>query len=129
MRDAKICILWSRDGHSMEEIGRMFNLSATRINTIIYKNHEFIKIDKIYEKNKRINHLRRLLRKHPENLGTKTTLDILESLKTEVDGKEGTTHSGETKIIIIRPENKIEERIKSDGVEAHPQPISRQISI
>lgn len=106
IRDAKICRLWAADNISMDEIGKRFKISATRVHQIISANRHLIKIDKEYEKLKRLNHLKNLLKKHPESLGKKGTLDILDQMRMEIEGNK-IEHSGvdtSTKIFILRPE-------------------------
>lgn len=106
IRDSKILSLYSRDTWSFEDIGKRFNISATRVGQIIYKNRHLLKIDKEYEKVKRVYHLKRLFKKHSDSVGKKDAIDILEHLRVESEGNK-VEHTGEgagTKIIIIRPE-------------------------
>jgi predicted DNA-binding protein YlxM (UPF0122 family) len=101
IRDSKICSLYATDSWTLREIGERFNISETRVNQIIYKNRHLLKIDKEYEKIKRVHVLKRLLKKHPENLGNKSTIDIVEKLRAEDEGDSSSSRS-ETKVIIIR---------------------------
>lgn len=127
IRDAKILDLYVREGWTQEEIGKRFDLSASRVGVIIYRNAEVVKYDQADERNKRISHLRRLLKKHPEKLEQKTTLDILDKLADEIGGKVGNAAVGaveraDTRVIIIResapapvvPSNRIAEEINGD---------------
>jgi hypothetical protein len=75
----------------MEDIGLRFKISTTRVFQIINKNRHLIKIDKEHEKIKRLNHLRALLAKHPDTMAKKSTLDIIEQLRQEVEGVRPTT--------------------------------------
>jgi predicted DNA-binding protein YlxM (UPF0122 family) len=104
IRDSKIISLYTSDAWTMEEIAKRFGISATRVSMIIYRNSDLVKYDKHYEKVKRVTHLKRLLRKHPENIGSKSTLDIIDQVKTEIDGKDGSSDVGrsDTRVIIIR---------------------------
>lgn len=72
----------------MEQISELFKLSPRRIGQILYKNIDFLKSNKEWEKTKRIVHLKRLLKNHPETLGKKGTLDIIEQLKDETEGSK-----------------------------------------
>lgn len=98
IRDSKICMLWSREGRTLEEIGLRFNISATRVHQILYKNKDLIKVDKEYEKLKRLAVLKRMLHKHPESIGKKDTLDIVKALREEV---EETKSSGVSVVVNV----------------------------
>ena len=106
IRDSKICSLYASEAWSYEELATRFGVSATRIGQIIYKNRALLVMDQTHEKIKRVNTLKRLLKKHPSNIGNKTTIDIVESLRTEAEGKSGSEQMGrsDTRIIIIRAE-------------------------
>jgi len=127
IRDAAILRLYVQDNLTMLQIGLRFGISAPRVQQIVYKNRHLIKIDKEYEKLKRMAVLKRMLNKHPEELGKKSTLDIVEQMRVEVEGnKFEVSGAGETKIIIIRPNEKKEE---PNGPEIGASTITRQISI
>jgi len=104
IRDSKILSLYSRDSYSFAEIGIRFKISATRVGQIIYKNRHLLKIDQQFEKTKRINKLNRILAKKPETCIMKDAVDILDKLRIETEGKDGSAGAGnpETKVIIIR---------------------------
>ena len=106
IRDSKILSLYSTDAWSYEEIATRFGISATRVGQIIYKNKALLVLDREHEKIKRVNTLKRLLKKHPNNIGNKTTIDITEALRNEAEGKSGSEPVGrsDTRIIIIRAE-------------------------
>jgi hypothetical protein len=53
----------------MEEIASRFLISTSRVQQIIYANRHWIKIDKEYEKFKRLTHLKRMLKNHPDAIG------------------------------------------------------------
>jgi predicted XRE-type DNA-binding protein len=120
IRDSKICSLWSKDGLTQEEIGLRFKITSSRVNQILYKNKHLVKIDKEYEKLKRLGVLRRLLKEHPELMGKKTTLDIVDQMRVETEGNK-VEHTGTPqKVVIIR------EVVNSPATE---QIQSRSISI
>ena len=110
IRDAKILEMYLREDMSAKNIAGLLKLSPRQINRIIYKNREVLKIDKEYEKQKRINHLKRLLKTNPNVLGKKGTLDILDQLRVETEGNKvehfGKVEGADTKIIIIRDGDK-----------------------
>lgn len=93
IRDARICSLYADDNKTTEKIGELFKLTPRRIRAILYANREFLKSDKEWEKTKRVNHLKRLLKKHPGSIGNKCTLDILDQLRVEIEGNK-VEHSG-----------------------------------
>jgi len=124
IRDSKICMLWGRDGLTQEEIGKRFGISTTRVNQIVYKNRHLIKIDKEYEKLKRLAVLKRMLSKHPEELGKKSTIDIIDQMRLEVEGNK-IEHTGEvvknvTNIIYPSDWKPKEERTGKDTVQRIP---------
>ena len=104
IRDSKICSLFATDAWTYEEIATRFGISATRVGQIIYKNRALLVLDQQHEKIKRVNTLKRMLKKHPSNIGNKTTLDIVDSLRNEAEGKNGSTNVGhsDSRVIIIR---------------------------
>jgi trehalose-6-phosphate synthase len=57
-----------------------------------------VKIDKEFEKVKRLNTLKRLLKRHPEEIGKKSTIDIVEQMRVEVEGNK-LEHTGEIKVV------------------------------
>jgi hypothetical protein len=118
IRDSKICSLYATDAWTFEEIGQRFKISATRVGQIIYKNSALLEINRKYAKAKRVNHLERLLKKHPENIGTKSTLDIISNLKDEQDGdsRNESMRGGDTKIIIIRDGASSSHEIKTENI-------------
>lgn len=108
LRDAKICLLWSRDNMTMKDIGSRFGITLSRVQQIISNNKHLIKIDKEYEKLKRLATLKRMLEKHPEEIGKKDTLDILDQMRIETEGNK-VEHSGQTQekiVIILHPDYK-----------------------
>ena len=134
IRDCKICSLYATDAWTLQEIAEKFKISTTRVNQIIYKNRALLKIDRDYEKVKRVHVLRKLLRKHPSDMGNKTTIDIVDALRTEADGKNGSADQverGDTRVIIIREttapiNNRPEE---TDGNTDQSGSVSRSLSV
>jgi hypothetical protein len=104
IRDSKICSLYAQDALTYEEIATRFGITATRVGQILYKNRSLLEADKRFEKIKRVNTLKRMLHRHPANLGNKTTLDIVDSLRQETEGRDGIEPVGrnDSRVIIIR---------------------------
>jgi len=137
IRDSKILSLYATDAWSYEEIATRFGISATRVGQILYKNKALLVLDREHEKIKRVNTLKRLLKKHPSNLGNKTTIDITEALRNEAEGKSGSESVGrsDTRVIIIReavqpaivPGNRISEVI--DGDQDQSRSVSGSVSV
>ena len=94
VRDAKILQLYASEGASFEKLGKLFGISATRIGQIVYKNRHLLVINKEFEKQRRITHLKRLLKNNEDNVGKKDAIDILNQLRIEVEGNK-VEHSGE----------------------------------
>ncbi len=86
IRDARIVRLFVTENLTLEEIGLKFDLTASRIHQILYKNHDLIDWDKKYEKGIRVNALKRMANKYPDNLGKKSSIDIYEQIRKEIDG-------------------------------------------
>lgn len=118
IRDSKICSLYAKDNVSMEDIGSRFKISATRVHQIIWKNRHLIKIDKDYEKTKRLHLLNRILKNKGETT-IKDAVDILKEIRTEM-GDTDSVGSKDTKVIIIRETN---------GNQNQGRDVSRQVSV
>ena len=84
-RDAAICSAY-RDGRSLASIAASVGITKQQCQAICAQNKELIATDAAWEKLTRINHLKRLLAKHPDSLQRKGTLDILEQLRREIEG-------------------------------------------
>ncbi len=108
IRDAKICVLYADGNKTQAEIAEQFNLSARRIGAILYNNIEFLKSNKEWEKSKRIIHLKRLLNTHPDSLGKKGTLEILEQLREET---EGTKSSQAVSVVVNVMQNVVKDDV------------------
>jgi hypothetical protein len=133
IRDSKILSLYANEAWTQEQIAERFGISATRVGMIIYRNSALVRYDRNYEKVKRVTHLKRLLKKHPENIGNKCTLDILDQVRTEVDGKAGESDGlgrPDTRVIIIREAAPSQQTNRiADGNTDSEGSVSRQISV
>ena len=86
IRDAGILKLFLNDNMTLREIGSKFSLTASRIQQILYDNKNLISWDINYEKAIRINALKRMKQQYSSVLGKKSTIDILEQLRKEIEG-------------------------------------------
>lgn len=118
IRDSKICSLYATDMWTLDEVAEKFKISTTRVNQIIYKNRALLKIDRDYEKFKRVHTLRKLLKKHPSNMGNKTTIDIVDSMRKEDEADAGSSAVGrsDTRIIIIRADSNQSVEVKDNTI-------------
>jgi hypothetical protein len=100
--------MWARESKTLEEIGVRFNISHVRVHQILFKNKELIKIDKEYEKLKRLSILKRMLSKHSDTIGKKDTLDIVDAMRIETEGNKNESNStpSEKIVIIFHPDYK-----------------------
>jgi predicted DNA-binding protein YlxM (UPF0122 family) len=89
IRDAKILQLYLHDKETHENIAVRFGITRTRVSQIIYKNAHLLQFQRNTEKVARINHLKRMLENHPDRMSKKSTLDILEQLRKELEGEKG----------------------------------------
>lgn len=131
IRDSKILSLYLSGDWTYQELAERFKISTTRINQIIYRNRALLKIDREYEKIKRVNHLKRILKTKGDVVVDKDAVDVLKELRTECDiNKHDSSSSGETKIIIIRAtEPSKQAEVNNGRVEAPAQLVSRCVSI
>ena len=86
VRDCAILQLYLRDNLTQKEIGSRFGITGSRVEQILSANSHLISWNQNKEKAVRINALKRLYQKHPESIGNKCTLDVLEQLRKEIDG-------------------------------------------
>lgn len=91
IRDAKICALYADDNMTTEKIGELFKITPRRVRAILYHNREYLKLDKDWEKTKRIHKLKRLISK--ANPSRKDVADLLEQLRVEIEGNK-VEHTG-----------------------------------
>lgn len=143
IRDSKILSLYVNDALTMRQIAERFKISEVRVSKIIYNNSALVKYDQHHEKIKRINHLQRLLVKHPDKMEKKSTLDLIDQVRTEIDGKgsssEREMERPDSRVIIIRevvkevpaqapvPTNRIAEVV--DGSPDQTGLVSRSVSV
>ena len=125
IRDGAIVLYFKRDGIDFDELAKMFNLTQMRIHQILAKNHAFVKRDKEWEKEKRINRLvRRLKTVKPSE---KDELDILAELRKEIEGDKSvsttTVNVSQNKVIIFR-DLEPEEIDRANGIYEQESPAS-----
>ena len=89
IRDARICRLWLEDNLGSEEIEAtgQFNISSRQIRRILYKNREVLKLDREWEKQKRIHWLKRQIKDRGNS--KKDSADLLEQLRKDIEGEKG----------------------------------------
>jgi len=85
IRDGAIVLFFKRDSLDFFELAEKFKLTERRIRQILETNHAFIKRDKVWEKEKRINRIERLI-KEKGNTTTKDVVDLLVELRKEIEG-------------------------------------------
>ena len=127
IRDASIIKLFLQDNMTLKDIGLKFNLTASRIHQILYTHNHLISWDKNYEKAIRVNALKRLHDKHPNAMGKKSTLDIIDHIRKEIEGDkpiidqsvhkhitvEVVTNDGKDKVLSPhKPNNRMEGTLK-----------------
>ena len=103
IRDAAIVAAFKIENLSYPEISAKFKLTERRILQILTVNHTFLKRDKEWEKEKRINRLtQRLKTVRPTS---RDELDIMAELRKEIEGDDEKMGrgNGDTRIFIIRP--------------------------
>ena len=125
IRDGAIVLHFKRDSVDIPELSARFELSERRIWEILAKNHAFIKRDKEWEKEKRINRLaRRLKTVKPSE---KDELDILAELRKELEGDKSVTTTtvnvSQNKVIVFR-DLEPEEIDRANGIYEQESPAS-----
>jgi predicted DNA-binding protein YlxM (UPF0122 family) len=103
IRDSKICSLYATDNWSMEDIAKRFGISATRVHTIIWRNRELIKVNREWEEVKQLHRIRNHIKKKSES--SKDVYDWESLLNSKIDKRPDGSQSGDTKIIIVRPDS------------------------
>jgi hypothetical protein len=112
IRNAQICRLWLTENLTQEEIAKQFNMTQQGIGRILYKNKELLKLDKDYEKSKRIHYLGRMLLRHDMVLGKKSSIDIIDGIRKEIEGdKPLVDNSVHQQIIMFRNPEALKENI------------------
>lgn len=86
-RDAKICNLFMEESKTLEEIGLEFDMTAPSVHYILQKNKSLLQLDREFEKIKRVNVLKRLLKNAPDGLAkNKDKTDVISELRKELEG-------------------------------------------
>lgn len=101
IRDGAIVLYFKKYKLDYPALAVKFNLSQRRILQILSVNHAFIKRDKEWEREKRINILERLIDKNKDST-SRDIVDLLEAQKKEIDGNENSGSSNSTRVIIIK---------------------------
>lgn len=106
IRDAKICRLWLENELTNKQIAERFGVSERLVGVIIYKNRACLKLDKEYEKQKRIRWLKKQINKRGNT--AKDSADLLDQLRLEIEGNKiehsGEVKTGEVRIVIVQPQ-------------------------
>jgi hypothetical protein len=122
IRDAAICRAWAVENLSCEEIAPKFNLTASRIQQIIYKNRALVKIDRDWENTKQIQ--RTLIRIRKAEVSKKDVHDWETLLDSKIESKRGDRGgNGGVQVIIVRPEKQAVQ-IQSETSGEHGRRIS-----
>ena len=112
LRDFQIIKMYS-EGSTQEDIGIMFGIDQSRVSAIIYRNRHVINSDKMLEKIKRINHLKRLIDKAPKE-SRKDVADLLAQLKDEMEDDKGIIINQNTNVNVQRDKVVIFRDIKDE---------------
>ena len=75
------------DYMTMEEIASNFDITTSRIQQILYRNRHLLNLDRNYEKIKRINWLKRQIKKRGDS--ERDSADLLTQLRAELEGEKG----------------------------------------
>ena len=122
IRDAAICNFWLENELTNKEIAERFGISERRVGIIVFKNRQFLNLDKQYEKQKRIRWLKQQIKRRGNT--AKDSADLVEQLRIELEGKgsDNSEQKGNQKVVII---------INEDGTEnqSNERKISRAVSI
>lgn len=109
IRDGAMVLYFKRDELDFIDLAKKFELTEMRIRQILAKNHAFIKVDKEWEKEKRINRLRRRLKETGARedfiYEIKDEIALQAELRKEINDGEESSSRIETKVIIIRDTN------------------------
>lgn len=103
IRDAKICDLFLEGELNTDEIGGQFGITGRQVRRLLYRNRGVLKLDKDFEKLKRILWLKKQISKRGNT--NKDAADLLDQLRVEIEGHKvehsGEIKTGETRIIIV----------------------------
>lgn len=84
IRDLKICRLWIEEGITTDIIAEKVRLTERRVRQILRANKIFLKVDKPFEKAKRIHLLRVAINNSKES--KKDRADLIDQLRREIEG-------------------------------------------
>lgn len=101
IRNGAIVLYFKRDGMDYPQLSEKFGLSERHIVRILSQNHAFVKVDKEWEKSKRINRLKRWIKKAPNP--TESKLALQQELRKEIEGESKKPSNTDTKIVIVYP--------------------------
>ena len=111
IRDAYILHLYLNKDFTLDEVGIKVGLTGSRCQQILYTNRHLINWDKAHEKAIRINAIKRLYKNHSDSMGKKSTIDILEQWRKEIEGDKPLLEQHFTKVdkveLIISDDTKI----------------------
>jgi hypothetical protein len=119
VRDGAIVLLFKIDGWDFPQLCKRFALTEMRIRQILMANHAFIPRNKEWEKELRINRLKRWLRESPKT--TRDPVEIQELLRREIEG-EKTDNLSIQNIVIVRVN-------ESGTAKSSPENVARQVHI
>lgn len=118
IRDTKICRDYVVENESVSTLAERFKISGSRVYRILYNNREFLKLDKEWEKTKRIHWLQKQLK--TKTSSKKDGADIIDQLRREVEGDKITQ---EMKVVDYR---RIEIVVTDDKATLLPPPKARR---
>lgn len=118
IRDAAIVLYFKRDSWDFPQLCIRFNLMELRIRQILAKNNGYIKRNKEWEKELRINRLKRRFKDTGRvsffMSEQKDELAIIKELRSEIEGENKIITTGDSKIVIIYPPTHKQESVDAD---------------
>lgn len=102
IRDAKICIMYTREEQSVDAIAHRFGISQQRVNQILQRNSHLLSFDKNWERAKQVKRILEQIKIKRKKPSKRDLLDWEAFLEKRVEDKEDRTGSRETNIIVIR---------------------------
>ncbi len=106
IRDFKICHLWMEGKLTNLQISQLVDVSERCVGRVVYKNRGVLKLDREFEKSERTRWLKSQLNKSGDT--NKDSLDIMNELRKEIEGDTKIIANGDTKIVIVYPQNQKE---------------------
>ena len=89
-RDINIIRMYVGEGIEVKEIASQYDMTVSNVRRILWANRGIIKLDKSWEKLRRINYLKRQIKNKSSK---KDPADILEQLRKEIEGDSPLVHS------------------------------------